>query len=105
MRVTGSQFMSTSVRFPDLVLVCSSVATGMVPVLSVVIRVFVAGVQLLALVTPLGFLVGAGIGDRAQRADHMTVGAHRCAREPRARRLVHERHELVRKAGHGAGDA
>src|ERR1700735_4650441 len=33
------------------------------------------------------------------------VGRHRSGRKQRAGRLVHERHELVRKARHGASDA
>ena len=33
------------------------------------------------------------------------VRHHRVRRQQRARRLIHERHEFVRKSGHGAADA
>src|SRR5499433_3131127 len=61
--------------------------------------------ELVALLAPLRLLVGGLRGEAAKGADHGAV--HRAGRrgDLRSRRLVHERHELVREAGHGAGDA
>src|SRR6266540_3548525 len=95
--VTGSQAIST--RFGAtwaslvLVIVCSS-PVGLV-----------AGQQLVALGAPLGFLVHRPQGEASQRADHGAVHGGRGRGDPRAGRLVHERHELVRETRHGAGDA
>src|SRR5580692_8821106 len=58
----------------------------------------VAGQQLIALLAPLRLLVGRLGGEAAQRADDGAVQAAGRGRDPRARRLVHERHELVREA-------
>src|SRR5690606_19853561 len=61
--------------------------------------------QLGAVVVPLRFLVGRPVGDRAQPAYQRAVAGGERAGEGAARGLVHERHELVREPGHGAGDA
>src|SRR5689334_9105548 len=61
--------------------------------------------ELLATVPPLGFLVHRVRGDVAQAADHRAVEAGRGGGELSTRRLVHERHELVGEARHGAADA
>src|ERR1700733_11314434 len=45
------------------------------------------------------------LGKLAQRVDGPTIGLHCCRGQQRARRLVHERHEFVGKAGHRAPDA
>src|SRR6478735_1919553 len=58
-----------------------------------------------AAMPPLRLLVDGLTGDVAQAADDGTVHAGCGGRHLAARRLVHERHELVRKAGHGAADA
>src|SRR6516164_1811578 len=61
--------------------------------------------ELIALLAPLRLLVGGLRGEAAQGADHSAVH-HACRRgDLRSRRLVHERHELVREARHRAGDA
>src|SRR5690348_8944137 len=106
MRVTGSQFISTSDRLPVTGLRSSLVMVGMETSLVVPVRGgFVAGVEGGAFAAPLRLVVGAGIGDGAKRADDVAVGRHASRRESRSRRLVHEWHELVREARHGAGDA
>src|SRR5215471_16229670 len=65
----------------------------------------VAGQQLVALLAPLGLLVG-GLGRKAaQRPDDRPVQGAGGRRHLRAGRLVHERHELVGEAGHRARDA
>src|SRR5258705_11421184 len=64
-----------------------------------------SGGELGALVAPAWFLVDSALGDAAQTADHGPVQTRRGARELAARRLVHERHELVREPRHGAADA
>src|ERR1700742_1208122 len=45
------------------------------------------------------------LGKLAQRVDRPTIGLHCCRGQKRARRLVHEWHEFVGKAGHRASDA
>src|SRR5216683_3201094 len=61
--------------------------------------------ELVAPLAPLGLLVGGLGGEAAKSADHGAV--HHAGRrgDLRSRRLVHERHELVREARHGARDA
>src|SRR5262245_55374552 len=54
---------------------------------------------------PLWFFVDCGVCDASQRADHPAVDSDGARRDSRAGRLVHERHELVREAGHRAADA
>src|SRR5499427_6665399 len=53
---------------------------------------------------PLGFPVDGGVGEGAERTDRFSVGADGPGREFCARRLVHEGHELVGEAWHGAAD-
>src|SRR5882757_5065662 len=65
----------------------------------------VAGGQLAPLRAPLRFLVQALRGDVAQLADDPAVRAAGRAGDLAAGRGVHERHELVGEAGHGAADA
>src|SRR5947209_19974468 len=68
-------------------------------------RLLVAGAEFGAVPAPLRFLVH-GLGrEAAQAADHRPVHAAGGGGHGRARRLVHERHELVGEAGHRAGDA
>src|ERR1700757_4533655 len=54
---------------------------------------------------PLGLLVDRTGGDWAQTADPPAIHPRPCCGHLAARRLVHERHELVREAGHRAADA
>src|SRR5580658_1922038 len=68
-------------------------------------RLLVAGAEFGALNPPLRFLVHRAGGEAAEAADDRAVHAAGGRRHGRARRLVHERHELVREARHGAGDA
>src|SRR4051794_33103008 len=65
----------------------------------------VAGGQLTAAVPPLRLPVDRIVGDGAEATDHPAVHANDRRRQDAAGRLVHEGHELVGEAGHGAGDA
>src|SRR5947209_11847878 len=99
--VIGSQVISVSSDCPA--------AWSSVPAFSTVVisspRLLVAGAEFGALHAPLRFLVH-GLGrEAAQAADHRPVHAAGGGGHGRARWLVHERHELVREARHGAGDA
>src|SRR5438309_4438667 len=77
------------------------------PLLSTVAigRRMVSGCQFGSLVAPSRLLVDGVIGPAAQGPNQAAVNSDGRRRERGARRLVHERHELVGKAGHGAGDA
>src|SRR3954451_10186073 len=61
--------------------------------------------ELGTVVTPLRFLVDGDVGDAAHPPDEGPVWLDDHAGEAATWRLVHERHELVREAGHGAADA
>src|SRR4028118_1554270 len=65
----------------------------------------VAGGELLLVVAPLGFLVDRVVGYAPEPPDHGAVDLGHARGERPARRLVHERHELVREARHRAADA
>src|SRR5271165_6283611 len=54
--------------------------------------------------TPLRFFIDGRIGERAEGANRFTVGPDGCARELGPRRFIHERHKLIREAGHCAAD-
>src|SRR5215471_12912249 len=96
MRVTGSQFISTSRRSSwEVAIVVSSTLPARV----------VAARELRPVVMPPGLAVDAPIGEATQRADEHPVGLEQHRRQRTARRLIHERHELVREARHGACDA
>src|SRR3954451_10472726 len=101
-RVIGSQAMST--RFP----------VGVVPVVRGSVAVIVccpspgplrAGHELGRRPAPLGLLVGGAGRHLPQPSDGRAVDAGCGGRGLRARRFVHEGHELVGEAGHGAADA
>src|SRR5580704_10007190 len=120
MRVIGSQFISTRFPFfPETSLVgavivlirsllfllgglsgifcsvrASSVRSGMV-----------SGRQFSARMTPLRFLVDGRLRNRSKRANGPAISAYGCAGKFPSGRFVHERHELVGKARHGAADA
>src|ERR1700680_2967748 len=100
--VIGSQ--DTSTRTGSLVLVGSFSTTVMAQFSSVRGRP-VAGGELGPRVTPPGLLVDSRVGDLPQCPDRGAVDADHTRRQVRARRLVHERHELVREPRHGAADA
>src|SRR5260370_34359453 len=103
-------------RLPTI-LVIGSQAISTMPVSSAVVigrpsryqvsspGLLVARQELVTLLAPLRLFVGRPGGEAAQRADDGPVHAARRRRDPRSRRLVHERHELVREARHRAGDA
>src|SRR4029450_1418246 len=61
--------------------------------------------QLAARLPPFGLRIDGVERDTAQRPDNGPVQDRRAGRDLAARRLVHERHELVREPGHGAADA
>src|SRR5215218_10754092 len=100
MRVIGSQAMSTI--WPASGLILSRVA---IAISSVAPPGLVAGGQLVAVVAPLRLLVDGRVRHRAQPPDHLPVGGAERGRDHAAGRRVHERHELVREAGHRAADA
>src|ERR1051326_86259 len=104
-RVIGSQFISTRLFFPVVRRVRSSVTVAILSVLSAVFRGLVSGDQLVGLAPPLGLTIGARIGNGPQSSDHHSVRFRRYGGDARARRFIHEWHELVGKAWHGAGDA
>src|SRR5580700_864111 len=118
-RVIGSQFIST--RLPFLLGV-SLVGAVMVLIrsllyllhalcslhLSVILSIgswMVSGGQFSPRMTPLGFFVHRGLSQGAQSTNRAAIGTNGCAGDPRARWLIHEGHELIRKAGHGAANA
>src|SRR6476620_4615954 len=65
----------------------------------------VAGLQHVPRGAPLRLLVDRAHRDAAQPADDRAVHRAGAGRDLAAGRLVHERHELVREARHGARDA
>src|SRR6476646_2862478 len=100
-RVIGSHAIST--RLPS----CS--APGPLPSLTcVAIRSVsspigpVAGVDVTPRMAPLRFLVDGALGDAPQRTEHRAGKSAGAGGHPAARRLVHERHELVGEPGHRA---
>src|SRR5712675_2768200 len=95
-------------RLPTILVMGSqviSVSSGAASVVIASPRLLVAGAEFGALHAPLRFLVQGAGGIAAEAAYHRAVHTARGRRHRRARRLVHERHELVREAGHGAGNA
>src|SRR5690349_11427140 len=92
-RVIGSQAISTSSVFTAVMAYLSSPGPGR------------AGGELLARPAPARLLVEGLGGDVAQPLDGPAVRADHLGGQLAAGRLVHERHELVREARHGAADA
>src|SRR5215212_6163792 len=101
MRVIGSH--DISVRFLASAGTSSRIAIYL-PSLRPPTRV-VAGRELPLVVAPLGFLVDRGVGHAPELADQGPVGRDQGRGGGCARRLVHEGHELVGEAWHGAADA
>src|ERR671923_2696101 len=95
-RVIGSHVISTMLPF---VLVVAIVRRLLSP------RRPVPGRQFASLLPPLRLLVNCLARDLAQRPDDVAVQAAGGGRDLRTGRLVHEGHELVGEAGHGAPDA
>src|SRR5882672_5159392 len=95
-------------RLPTILVMGSqviSVSSGAASVVIASPRLLVAGAEFGALHAPLRFLVQGAGGIATEAAYHRAVHTARGRRHGRARRLVHERHELVGEAGHRAGDA
>src|ERR1700755_542079 len=95
-------------RLPTILVMGSQVISVSSGAASVVIgspRLLVAGAEFGTLHAPLRFLVGGALSEAAEAADDRAVHATGGRRHGSARRRVHERHELVREAGHRAGDA
>src|SRR5580658_6343990 len=94
-RVMGSQAISTN---PLASFVTLLVAIALPP------RFLVAGQKFPARRPPLRLVLKSVGGYLAQPPDGTAVEAAGHGGDPGARRLVHERHELVGKARHGAAD-
>src|ERR1700683_2292084 len=110
MRVIGSQDMST--RCSGLVGTPAWVGAGIVAaMLSVAPELrlsggqFVSSRELRTIVPPLRFAVDGGACEGSQRAHSSTIDGDSRRGQLSAGRLIHEGHELVGKAGHGAADA
>src|SRR4051812_1023550 len=98
MRVIGSHAMSTRLPLPS-----RCVAAGMVDVIVTPSPGSPgAGQQVAAALSPLRLLVERADADAAEAADDGAVRADGGRGGLAAGRLVHERHELVREAGHRA---
>src|SRR5580700_2617016 len=96
--VMGSQVISVSWA-------CSAAGTSFSRVVIESPRLLVAGAEFGALHAPLRLLVRGAGGETTQAAYHRAVHATGGRRHGRAWWLVHEGHELVGEARHGAGDA
>src|SRR5262245_22886496 len=96
-------------RLPTILVIGSQAISTRLPSSTVVIAVSpvpaVPGQEIGALLPPLGLLVRGLQREAAQRAYDAAVDHRSAGRHAAARRLVHERHELVREAGHRTGDA
>src|SRR5438132_6066358 len=104
MRVIGSQFISTRFRF----LVGTSFTGAVVVLIRSLLSVgsgVIAGGEFGARMPPFRFLVHSRLGKGAKRTNGPPVGTDHPGRNPGARWFIHERHELVGKARHGAADA
>src|SRR5215212_5870078 len=98
--VIGSQDMSTTLPASGVTRSLVAIADLLVPPPGLVARG-----ELAVVVAPLGLLVHRPVGDRAELADRSAIDGDRVRGDPAAGRRVHERHELVREAGHRAADA
>src|ERR1700721_995828 len=65
----------------------------------------VSGGQFSARMTPFRLFVDCILGHRTQGANGTAIGANGGAADFRAGWFIHEGHELVGEAGHGAADA
>src|ERR1700684_4399049 len=95
-RVIGSHDISTTLGSSVVVIAVPSPSSP---------GLLIAAEQLGTLRAPLRLLVRGLRGEAAQGPDHGPVHAAGGGGHLRPWRLVHERHELVREAGHRAGDA
>src|SRR5690348_17119205 len=104
MRVIGSQAISTRLR-PSVAGWRRGLVTVAMRFLLSVCPGLIAGRQLRAAVPPLGFPVERVVGESPELPDHPAVHADEERGDRAPRRLVHEGHDLIGEAGHGAGDA
>src|SRR3954464_3952247 len=65
----------------------------------------VAGLKPWSRMPPLRLFVDGAVSETAKRTNRLPVHRDHIRGDLGARRLVHERHELVGEAGHGAADA
>src|SRR5580700_3104599 len=104
--VIGSQFISTKFRDFDGVSLLTPAIVAILGSFEVLIGPrLVARGEFWSWMPPLRFLVYGSVGDGTQSSYCSSVDFNRCRRNACARRLVHERHELVRKTRHRATDA
>src|SRR5580698_4739955 len=111
-RVIGSQAISTSwpgSRFAwdgsGMIVVIGVCSLSLLKSCPALPGAVCACCEFVALVSPARVLVERSVGDGAQAAYHRAVQARCGGGHLAARRLVHERHELVREPGHGASNA
>src|SRR5512135_362814 len=114
MRVMGSQFISMTPVSSAVVILIPSVLSGAGaarPAPVVVTRycrspgLLIARQEVIAPFPPLRLLIGRLRREAAEGADDRAVQGARGGGHLGAGGFVHERHELVRETGHGAGDA
>src|ERR1039457_744517 len=115
MRVMGSQFISrTSVSSAVVMPLPLGTSVALWPGRPAPVAVtrycrspglLIAREKVASLFPPLRLFVGGLSGEAAEGADHGAVQGARGRGHLGTRGLVHERHELVREARHGAGDA
>src|SRR5277367_3110273 len=104
-RVIGSQFISTRLRFFWGTSGRVSGNVAMAFSFRLVGRWTIASGQFRPAVPPSRFFVQRGIGNAAHGSDETAIGANHVRRKLCSWWLVHKRHELVGKAWHGASDA
>ena len=68
-------------------------------------RLLITGEKFRTRLAPLGLFILGVVCDGAQSSNHGSVALNGGGGEARPRRLIHERHEFVREARHGATDA
>src|SRR5580700_9341894 len=61
--------------------------------------------QFRAWMAPLRLLIGRRLGHGTQGSNGAAISPDCCTRNLCPRRLIHERHEFIRKSRHGASDA
>src|SRR5215475_13254388 len=82
---------------------CATAMSISVPI-AVKLR-FVARSELRACMSPLRLFIYASVCNRAQRTNEFPIRTDQHTRERRPRRLIHERHELIRESWHRAANA
>src|SRR4051794_15633541 len=103
----GSQFISTRLRLFDSVSVMAAVIVLIFLFLSLLSSIgsrVIASCELLARMSPFRLFVNGVVGDLAQRSYGAAINSNGARRNGRPGRFIHERHELIRKAGHRAAN-